>query len=167
MWPEIIFSHLPAGKHEKFSNFMRQPVPVTLLPLDISSVLARVTKSMMRPVSGTLANSAYCPSTTSGTLSGYRSWVHAVFLSVFSHRRRHQTNMGFWLSPQFYDHFKRTSKKCKIYSYNLSKWRILKNHRMCIAGVKQFCQSYYSWLTLSFHMLWKFYMFLILKSFSE
>ena len=28
----------------KIFNFMRQPVPVTLLPLDISSVLARVTK---------------------------------------------------------------------------------------------------------------------------
>ena len=70
--PKVIFLHMPAGKHKKI-YFMRQPAPVTLLPLDISSVLARATKSVMEPVAGTLANSTYCPSTTSGTSSGYRS----------------------------------------------------------------------------------------------
>ena len=111
----------------------------------------------------------YCPSTTSGASSGYRSWVHAISPSIFIHRRRHQTNMGFFLIiSSVLQSFKKTLiKKWKFYSHNLSKWKILKNHRMCIAGVKQFCQSYYSWLTLSFHMLGKFHMFLILKSFSR
>ena len=33
-----------ASTHTKKIDFMRQPVPVTLLPLDISSVLARAAK---------------------------------------------------------------------------------------------------------------------------
>ena len=99
------FLSLASWQPRKIFNFMRQPVPVTLLPLEISSVLARVTKSMTKPVSGTLANSVYCPLTTSGTSSGYLSRVHAVFPSVFSYHRRHQNNTDFRLSPQSYNHF--------------------------------------------------------------
>ena len=51
------FLPLASWQPRKIFNFMRQPVPVTLLPLDISSVLARVAKSMMEPVSGTFTNS--------------------------------------------------------------------------------------------------------------
>ena len=81
----------------KIFNFMRQPVPVTLLPLDISSVLARVAKSMMKPVSGTFTNS------TALRLSQGLHLVtdHEYMLtssSIFIHRRRHQTSMGFFLS---------------------------------------------------------------------
>ena len=91
------FLSLASWQPRKIFNFMRQPVPVTLLPLDISSVLARVAKGMMKPVSGTFTNS------TALRLSQRLHLVtdHEYMLtssSIFIHRRRHQTSMGFFLS---------------------------------------------------------------------
>ena len=91
------FLSLASWQPQKIFNFMRQPVPVTLLPLDISSVLARVAKSMMKPVSGTFTNS------TALRLSQGLHLVtdHEYMLtssSIFIHRRRHQTSTGFFLS---------------------------------------------------------------------
>ena len=99
------FLPLASWQPRKIFNFMRQPVPVTLLPLEISSVLARVTKSMTKPVSGTLANFIYRPSIASGTSSGHQSRVHDVFQSVFNYHRRHQSNTDFRSSYQSYNYF--------------------------------------------------------------
>merc|ERR1711894_588314 len=86
----------PAGKHEKFSNFMRQPVPVTLIPLDISSVLARVIKSMTKPASGTFTISTALRPSQGLHLATDHEYTLTSSL-IFNHRRRHQTSKGFSL----------------------------------------------------------------------
>ena len=147
---------------------MRQPVPVTLLPLDISSVLARVAKSMMEPVSGTFTNSTALQPRQGPHLVTDHEYTLFRRQSSFIAEDTRLTWVSFWVPPQFLQSFKKTSiKKWKFYSYDLSRWKTLKNHCMCTAGVKQFCQSYCSWLTLLFHMPGKLHMFLFLILFSK
>ena len=135
---------------------MRQPVPVTLLPLDTSSVLARVAKSMMEPVSGTFTNSTALQPHQGHHLVIDHEYTLFRRQSSFIAKDTRPAWVPLWVSPQFLIIFKKTSiKKWNFNSHNLSEWKILKNHRTCIAGVKQFCQSYCSWLTLLSHMLGK------------
>ena len=91
----------------KIFNFMRQPVPVTLLPLDISSVLARVAKSMMEPVSGTFTNSTALQPRQGPHLVTDHEYTLFRRQSSFIAEDTRLTWVSFWLSPQFYNHLKR------------------------------------------------------------